>query len=75
MALGRQRDHQAEMLVSWVEMPRSPGHAFYDKLQGVLIAAGFDRFIETQCAVDYAPPWPSIAAAGTLLPYAADRLL
>src|ERR1700716_182821 len=55
MALGRQRDHQAEMLVSWVEMPRSPGHAFYDKLQGVLIAAGFDRFIETQCAVDYAP--------------------
>jgi transposase len=55
MALGRQRDHQAEMLVSWVEMPRSPGHAFYDKLQGVLIAAGFDRFVETQCAVDYAP--------------------
>jgi hypothetical protein len=34
------------MLVSWVEMPRSPGHAFYDKLQGVLIAAGFDRFVE-----------------------------
>lgn len=55
MALGRQRDHQAEMLVSWAEMPRSPGHAFYDKLQGVLIAAGFDRFIETQCGVDYAP--------------------
>ena len=41
MALGRQRDHQAEMLVSWVEMPRSPGHAFYDKLQGVLIAGRF----------------------------------
>lgn len=55
MALGRQRDHQAEMLVSWAEMPRSPGHAFYDKLQAVLIAAGFDRFVETQCAVDYAP--------------------
>ena len=55
MALGRQRDHQAEMLVSWVEMPRSPGHAFYDKFaKGVLIAAGFDRFVETQCAVDYA---------------------
>jgi transposase len=43
------------MLVSWAEMPRSPGHAFYDKLQGVLIAADFDRFVETQCAVDYAP--------------------
>ena len=55
MALGRQRDQQAEMLVSWVEMPRSPGHAFYDKLQGVLIAAGFDRFVEMQCAEEYAP--------------------
>src|SRR4051794_27906072 len=55
MALGRQRDHQAEMLVSWVEMPRSPGHAFYDKLQVVLIASEFDRFVETQCASEYAP--------------------
>src|ERR1700736_1933177 len=55
MALGRQRDHQAEMLVSWVEMPGSPGYAFYDKLQGVLIAAGFDGFVEMQCASEYAP--------------------
>jgi transposase len=43
------------MLVSWAEMPRSPGHVFYDKLQAVLIAAGFDRFVETQCAEEYAP--------------------
>ena len=43
------------MLVSWAEMPRSPGHAFYDKLQAVLIAADFDRFVETQCASEYAP--------------------
>ena len=43
------------MLVSWAEMPRSPGHVFYDKLQAVLIAAGFDRFVETQCADEYAP--------------------
>jgi transposase len=55
MALGRQRERQAEFLVSWAEMPRSPGHAFYDKLQAVLIAAGFDRFVEAQCAVNYAP--------------------
>jgi hypothetical protein len=27
------------MLVSWAELPRSPGHVFYDKLQTVLIAA------------------------------------
>jgi transposase len=43
------------MLVSWAEMPRSPGHVFYDKLQAVLIAAGLDRFVETQCAEEYAP--------------------
>jgi transposase len=55
MALGRQRERQDELLVSWAEMPRSPGHAFYDQLQAVLIAAGFDEFVETWCAVNYAP--------------------
>jgi len=55
MALGRQRERQADMLVTWAEMPRSPGHAFYDKLQAVLIAADFDGFVETQCASEYAP--------------------
>jgi transposase len=43
------------MLVSWADLPRAPGHAFYDKLQAVLIAADFDRFVETQCASKYAP--------------------
>ena len=43
------------MLVSWAEMPRSPGHVFYDKLQAVLIAADLDAFVETLCAKEYAP--------------------
>jgi transposase len=55
MALGRQRERQADMLVSWAELPRSPGHIFYDKLQSVLIAAEFDGFVERQCASMYAP--------------------
>jgi transposase len=46
MSLGRQRERQADMLVSWAEIPRSPGHVFYYKLQA---------FVETQCAKDYAP--------------------
>jgi transposase len=50
MALGRQRDRQAEMLVTWSELPRSPGHVFYDRLQAILIAAGFDSFVEELCA-------------------------
>src|SRR5690348_16823902 len=54
MALGRQGERQADLMLSWAELPRSPGHAFYDRLQAVLIAAGFDGFAETQCAPYYA---------------------
>ena len=50
MALGRQRDRQSEMLVSWSQMPRSPGHAFYDRLQAELVTSGFDGFVAALCA-------------------------
>ena len=33
MALGRHKGRQSELLVTWAEMPRSPGHAFYDRLR------------------------------------------
>ena len=42
-------------MMAWAEMPRSPGHIFYDKPQAMLIAADFDRFVETQCAQEYTP--------------------
>ena len=35
MALGRQKEGQAELMVGWSELPRSPGHAFYDRLQRI----------------------------------------
>ena len=54
MALGRQRVRQSEMLVTWAEMPRSPGHVFYDRLQSELIAAGFGGFVEGHCVPHYA---------------------
>src|ERR671927_510297 len=54
MALGRQGDRQAELLVTWAELPRSPGHVFYDRLQAELVIAGFDGFVEGQCAPYYA---------------------
>src|SRR3954449_9914924 len=54
MGLGRQGARQADMMVAWAEMPRSPGHAFYDKLQAELIAGGFDGFAEGLCAAYYA---------------------
>jgi transposase len=55
MALGRRKDRQAELMVGWAELPRSPGHAFYHRLQAVLVGAGFDRFAESACAPYYAP--------------------
>jgi transposase len=39
MALGWQGRRQGDLVVTWREMPRSPGHVFYDRLQQVLIAA------------------------------------
>ncbi len=54
MALGRQGDQQTELMVTWQEMPRAPGHVFYDRLQKVLIEAGFDAFAETACKPYYA---------------------
>jgi transposase len=54
MALGRQKDRQGDLMVSWSEMPRSPGHVFYDRLQSVLIEGGFDDFAEEACRPYYA---------------------
>ena len=46
MAMGQQKDRQGDLMVGWAEMPRSPGHVFYDRLQSVLIEGGFDGFAE-----------------------------
>ena len=54
MAMGRQGDCQGDLVVAWSEMPRSPGHVFYDRLQEVLIGGGFDGYVEAICAPYYA---------------------
>ena len=54
MAMGRQGPRQDEMLVTWGELPKSPGHVFYDRLQTVLAEAGFEAFVERLCAPYYA---------------------
>src|SRR4028118_148969 len=54
-ALGRQGERQTDPSVVWAELPRSPGHVFYDRLQAVLVEAGFDRLAESACAPYYAP--------------------
>src|SRR5919199_4647254 len=54
MAMGQQAHRQGDLMVMWSEMPRSPGHVFYDRLQQVLVGAGFDGFVETTCKPFYA---------------------
>jgi transposase-like protein DUF772 len=46
MAMGREGEDQGDLVVTWAEMPRSPGHVFYDKLQALLTEGGFDAFVE-----------------------------
>lgn len=55
MAMKRDGESQPDLIVSWADVPRSPGHAFYDRLQGLLVGAGFDRFVEDTCKAYYAP--------------------
>src|ERR1700688_889820 len=55
MAMGRSEAVQGDLMATWAEMPRSPGHAFYDRLQELLRGAGFDAFVEGVCRPYYAP--------------------
>jgi transposase len=55
MAMRRETGVQGDLVVTWAEMPRSPGHAFYDRLQSLLNEAGFDPFVEDICKPYYAP--------------------
>lgn len=55
MAMGRDGEVQPDLIVTWAEIPRSPGHVFYDRLQKLLVEAGFDAFVEATCRPYYAP--------------------
>lgn len=54
MGLGRQNDRLSRMWICYDEMPRSRGHAFYDRLQAILYKYSFDRFVEDLCTPYYA---------------------
>jgi transposase len=55
MAMGKRKSAQAPMWVAAMDLPVSPGHPFYTRLNTILDEAGFDRFAETECAAFYAP--------------------
>ena len=54
MTIRRETGTQGDLVVGWAELPRSPGRAFYDELQKVLLDAGFDVFVENACKPYYA---------------------
>jgi len=61
--MGTRQSEQASLWVATAELPKSPGHPFYTRLNALLEAADFDRFVEGQCARFYAPVMgrPSLA--------------
>jgi transposase len=55
MSMGkRKREEQSAFWVAVDQLPQSPGHAFYEQLNKILDAEGFDAFAERRCAKFYA---------------------
>jgi transposase len=54
MAMGKRKRRQEGMWVTASDLPKSPGHPFYQRLNRVLDEAGFDRFAEKRCEEFYA---------------------
>jgi transposase len=55
MAMGKRKSEQAPIWIPTSDLPVSPGHPFYARLNAILDEAGFDRFVEEQCRSFYAP--------------------
>lgn len=56
MAMGTrtQRRRQTAMWIATSDLPSTAAHPFYERLNRILDEAGFDPFVETQCARFYA---------------------
>jgi len=55
MSMGRRpTEQQTDLWVPTADLPRSPGHVFYDKLNRLLTEAAFDPYVEDLCQPFYA---------------------
>ena len=56
MAMGtrKQREKQEDLWIAHTELASAPGHPFYQRLNELLEAEGFDEFVEGRCAKFYA---------------------
>jgi len=55
MAMGTRQSEQSSLWVATSELPKSPGHPFYTRLNALLDSHDFDRFVEGKCNSFYAP--------------------
>jgi transposase len=54
MAMGIRENEQSSLWVATSELPKSPGHPFYTRLNALFDAHDFDRFVEGKCRGFYA---------------------
>src|SRR3974377_857381 len=56
MAMGtrKQREKQEDIWIAHTELATAPGHPFYQRLNELLEAEGFDGFVEERCGRFYA---------------------
>jgi transposase len=54
MAMGKKQQRQDGLWIIASDLPKSPGHPFYQRLNVLLEARGFDQFAERLCAGFYA---------------------
>ena len=54
MAMGTRQSEQSSLWVATSELPTSPGHPFYARLNALLDAHDFDQFVEGLCRKFYA---------------------
>jgi len=61
--MGIRQSEQAPLWIATTDLPVSPGHPFYARLNAALDGAGFDAFVEERCRPFYAPVMgrPSLA--------------
>src|SRR5947207_191365 len=50
----KQREKQEDIWIAHAELATAPGHPFYQRLNELLEAEGFDQFVEQRCAKFYA---------------------
>ena len=74
MGRKRGRERQEELFYA-SEQAEAPGHPFYEQLNRVLEAAGFDEHCEQECAKFYHAKLGRPSLAPGVLPDAADRIL